>query len=98
MINNAIISLYLLLILFIKKSPVLPQYNTIGNLKQENKRAMSKPESIYMWDNVVKNIQIIESQIELINRKTYLYDLNFFPKKMMVVHSNLLILLENFCQ
>ena len=43
-------------------------------MKQENKRSMSKPESIYMWDDVDKTIQIIESQIELINRRTYLYD------------------------
>ena len=43
-------------------------------MKQENKRAMNKPESIYMWDNVNKTIQIIKSQIYLINRKTDLYD------------------------
>ena len=35
---------------------------------------MSKPESIYMWDNVDKTIQRIESQIDLINRRTDLYD------------------------
>ena len=43
-------------------------------MKQENKRAMSKPESIYMWYNVDKTIQIIESRIDLINRRTDLYD------------------------
>ena len=37
---------------------------------------MSKPESIYMWDNVDKTIQIIESRIDLINRRTDLY----YPK------------------
>ena len=35
---------------------------------------MSKPESIYMWDNVDKTIQISESQIDLINKIRYLYD------------------------
>ena len=38
---------------------------------------MSKPESIYLWDNVDKTIQIIESRIDLINRKTDLYDPKF---------------------
>ena len=46
-------------------------------MKQENKRAMSKPEPIYMWDNVDKTIQRIESRIDLINRKTDLYDPTF---------------------
>ena len=35
---------------------------------------MSKPESIYMWDNVDNTIQMFESRIDLINRKTDLYD------------------------
>ena len=43
-------------------------------MKQENKSAMSKLESIYMWDNVDKTIQIIESRIDVINRRTDLYD------------------------
>ena len=34
---------------------------------------MSKPDSIFMWDNVDKSIQIIELRIDLINRKTDLY-------------------------
>ena len=38
---------------------------------------MSKPKSIYMGDNVDKTIQIIESQIDLFNRKTDLQDQNF---------------------
>ena len=59
---------------------------------------MIKPKYIYMWDNVDKTIQTIESRIDLINRRTDLYDPKFFPKTMMVVHSNLLILLENFWQ
>ena len=35
---------------------------------------MGKPKSIYMWENVDKTIQRIESRIDLINRRTYLYD------------------------
>ena len=35
---------------------------------------MSKPESIYMCDNVDKTIQRIESRTDLINRRTDLYD------------------------
>ena len=42
-------------------------------MNKENKRAMSKPDSIYMWDNVDKTIQIIESRIDLISKTTYLY-------------------------
>ena len=38
---------------------------------------MSKPEANYMWGNVDNTIQIIESQIDLINRKTDLYDPKF---------------------
>ena len=49
-------------------------------MKQENKISMSKPESIYMWDNVDKTIQIIESRIDLINRKTDLYYPIFFSQ------------------
>ena len=35
---------------------------------------MIKPESNYMWGNVDNTIQIIGSQIDLINRTTDLYD------------------------
>ena len=49
----------------------------IGHLKQGNKRAMIKPEANYMWGNVDNTIQIIESRIDLINRKTDLYDPKF---------------------
>ena len=35
---------------------------------------MSKPKSIYIWYNVDKAIQGIESLIDLINRRTDLYD------------------------
>ena len=35
---------------------------------------MSKPEANYMWDNVDTTIQIIESQIDFINKKTDLHD------------------------
>ena len=45
-------------------------------MKQENKRAMIKPKSIYMWDNAHNTIQIIESRIDLINIRTDLY----YPK------------------
>ena len=41
---------------------------------------MSKPESIYMWANVDKTIQIIESRIDLINKITDLYDTQYFSK------------------
>ena len=34
---------------------------------------MNKPESIYMWENLEKTIQIIESRIDLISKTTYLY-------------------------
>ena len=34
---------------------------------------MGKPHSIYMWDNVDKTIQIIESQIDLMSKTTDLY-------------------------
>ena len=38
---------------------------------------MSKPEANYIWGNVDDTIQIIESQIDLINRTTDLYDPKF---------------------
>ena len=38
---------------------------------------MSKPDANYMWANVEDTIQIIQSQIDLINRKTDLYDPKF---------------------
>ena len=34
---------------------------------------MSKPKSIYMWENVDNTIQIIESRIDLFTKKTDLY-------------------------
>ena len=49
-------------------------------MKQENKISMSKTELIIMWDNVVNTIQIIESRIELINRRIYLYDPQYCSK------------------
>ena len=55
----------------------MSQQITIGQLKQGNKISMSKPEANYMWGNVEDTIQIIESQIGLINRKTDLYDPKF---------------------
>ena len=41
---------------------------------------MSKPEANYMWGNVENSIQIIESRVDLINRKTDLYDPIFFTQ------------------
>ena len=49
-------------------------------MKQEHKISMSKPESIYMWDNVDKTIQIIDSRIDLINKRTDLNDHQYFSK------------------
>ena len=43
-------------------------------MSKENKGAMIKPQSVYMWDNVYKTIQIIESQIDLISKTTALYE------------------------
>ena len=42
---------------------------------------MSKPEANYMWDNVENTIKIIESRIDLINRKTDVYDPKFFSQE-----------------
>ena len=50
-------------------------------LKQENKRAMSKPKSIYMWGNVKKTIKIIESQMDSFNKTTDLYDPQYCSKE-----------------
>ena len=55
----------------------MSQQITIVHLKHRNKRSMSKPEENYMWGNVDDTIQIIESQIDLINRTTDLYDSKF---------------------
>ena len=41
---------------------------------------MSKSESIYVWENVDKTIQRIESQIDLISKKIDLYDPQYFSK------------------
>ena len=41
---------------------------------------MSKPRSIYMWDNVDKTIKIIESRTDLIYKTTDLYDPQYFSK------------------
>ena len=42
---------------------------------------MIKPESIYMWYNVDKAIQIIEWQIDLISKTIDLYDPQYYSKK-----------------
>ena len=55
----------------------MPHQIIIGHLKQRNKRAVSKPDANYMLGNVDNTIQIIESQIDLNNRKTDLYDPKF---------------------
>ena len=41
---------------------------------------MSKPQSIYIWDNVDKTIQRIESWIDLITQTIYLYDPQYCSK------------------
>ena len=41
---------------------------------------MSKPESSYMWGNVDNTIKIIESRIDLIKKKTDLYNPNLFSQ------------------
>ena len=41
---------------------------------------MSKPRSIYMWENVEKIIQIIDSEIDLIYKTTDLYDSQYCSK------------------
>ena len=41
---------------------------------------MSKLKSIHMWGNMYKIIQIIESRIDLINRRTDLYDPQYCSK------------------
>ena len=35
---------------------------------------MSEPQSIYMWENMYKTIQRMESRNDLITKTTYLYD------------------------
>ena len=42
---------------------------------------MSKPQSIYMWKNVDRIIQIIESQLDLIYETTDLYDFQYCSKE-----------------
>ena len=42
-------------------------------MSKENKGAMIKPQSIYMWVNVEKTIQRIESRIDLIFKTIDLY-------------------------
>ena len=56
---------------------------------------MGKTQSIYMWDNVDKTIQIIESRNDLISKKQIYMIPNIFQKTMKIVHSNLLILSKN---
>ena len=46
---------------------------------------MSKPKSIYMGDNVNKTIQIIESRIDLINRRTDLYDPTYCSQETHII-------------
>ena len=41
---------------------------------------MSKPKSIYMWENVDNTIQRIESRIDLIKKRIYLYDPHYYSK------------------
>ena len=41
---------------------------------------MSKPQSVYMWEDVDTIIHRIESQIDLIPKTTYIYESQYFPK------------------
>ena len=41
---------------------------------------MSKPQSIYIWDNVYMTVQRIESQIDLSPKTTDLYDPRYYSK------------------
>ena len=41
---------------------------------------MSKPESIYLWDNVEKTIKIVVSLIDFFNRRTDLDDPQYCSK------------------
>ena len=49
-------------------------------MNKENKRAMSKPQSIYMWENVDKTTQRIDSLIDLFLKTTDLYDPQYIFK------------------
>ena len=55
----------------------MSQQIAIGDIKQENKRAMGNPEANYMWGNVENTIQGIESRIDLIHRTTDVCDPKF---------------------
>ena len=50
------------------------------HLNKEIKRAMSKLQSIYMWENLDKTIQIIELQMDLIVKTTDLHDPQYCSK------------------
>ena len=41
---------------------------------------MSKPQSIYMWENVDKTTKRIESRIDLLSKTTDLYYPQYFSK------------------
>ena len=41
---------------------------------------MSKPQSVYMWENIDMTIQIIESLIDLISKTAYFYDSQYCCK------------------
>ena len=56
----------------------MSQHNTIGDIKQGNKIAMSNTSEKYKWGKVYSTIQGIESRFDLKNRTTDLYDPNFF--------------------
>ena len=42
---------------------------------------MSKPQSIYMWENVDRIIQKIESRIDFDSQKTEFYDSQYYSKE-----------------
>ena len=51
-----------------------------------------------MWDNADKTIKRIESWIDIFFIIQIYIIPNIVPKKMKIVHSNILILLENLCR
>ena len=63
--------------MFIKYFLFLSQHSTISDIKQVNKRTMSNTSENYKWGKVYSTIQEIESQNNLKNRTSDLYDPKF---------------------
>ena len=56
----------------------MSQHSTIGDIKQGNKITMSNTSANYKWGKVYSTVQGTESQIDLINRTTDLYEPKFY--------------------